>query len=255
MMIKGLLLYIVAFSLLVVSYAFDYLSILGLLAMLVLLVGVILLWKSDGRKLNEFGLRSDKYLIKRLVLGFIIGLTIPLFFLVLEVGTGWLVLEQVDSSVSLLVTGTVKIILFVIIEEVVFRGYYIQKFLVPEKQWVAVFLSSIFWACLHIPNMVHSGISIIPTLIGTGSFVVIGIALGLAFLHTGKSLWLPLGIHLGYNNAFSMIGTFFSGSYSAPSLLVGTPPWTPESGIIGILLAIMMLIVVLLLRTVYENSM
>ncbi len=61
-------------------------------------------------------------------------------------------------------------------------------------------------------------------------------------------------IHLGYNIAFSMIGAFFSGAYSAPFLLVGTPPWSPESGAVGIILAILILVVVLVFRFTYDES-
>lgn len=165
------------------------------------------------------------------------------------------VLEQSIFSLTLFVAGTIKVILIVIVEEIVFRGYYMQKLALSEKQWVPVFLSSLLWSCLHIPNMVNSGLSTIPTTLGVVSFTVIGIALGQAFRYSGMSLWLPVGIHLGYNNAFSRIGAFFSGSNSAPSLFVGTPPWTPESGIMGIILATVLLIVVLLFRSIYEKSM
>ena len=128
---------------------------------------------------------------------FIIGLTILIYLLVIEIGIGWLVLEQRSFSLSLFAAGIVKVILIVIIEEIVFRGYYLQKIAQSEKQWVPVLLSSILWSGLHIPNMVNSGLPIVPIIIGMGSFTVFGIALGLAFRYSGKSLWPPWEFTLG----------------------------------------------------------
>lgn len=251
---KGLLLYILVFSMLLISYSITFLEPLAPLGLLILLLGVLILWRFDQQKLTDLGFRRHKYLVRWIGLGLILGLILPLFYTVLQVGFGWIVLEPRDASVTLFAMGIIRITLIVLMEEVVFRGFFIQKLAVPEQPWVAIVASSVLWAFLHIPNMIHSGLSIVPIIIGMGSFVILGIALGLGFLNTESNLWLPLGIHLGYNNAFSTIGTFFQGTISAPSLLVGEPPWTPESGLVGILLATTILVVVFLLRFVYSNS-
>ena len=250
---KGLLLYIIVFSMLLISYSFTFLELLAPLGILILFLGVLVLWRLDQRKFTDLGFNRHKYLVRWLGLGLILGLMIPFFFIVIQAGLDWIDLEPKGASVTLFVMGIIRIVLIVIMEEVVFRGFFIQKLVVSENQWVAIVASSVLWSFLHIPNMIHSGLSIIPIIIGTVSFVILGIALGFAFLNTESNLWLPLGIHLGYNNAFSTIGTFFQGTLSASSLLVGEPSWAPESGLVGVLLATTILIVVFLLRFAYSN--
>jgi hypothetical protein len=68
---------------------------------------------------------------------------------------------------------------------------------------------------------------------GMLTFIVWGTALSIGCLRTGKSLWFPFGLHYGLNISFSLLGGFVLASYQAPQWLVGTPPWMPESGVLG----------------------
>ncbi len=251
---KGLLLYILVFVMLLLSYVITFLEILSPLGLVILLIGVVILWRLDQQNLTDLGFVRHQYLVRWLVLGLIVGLVIPFLFILIQTSIGWLTLELQEVSVPLFMTGIVRIVLIVLMEEVVFRGFFLQKFEVLGQDWIAITISSMLWSFLHIPNMLHSGLDLGSIVIGMGSFIVLGLALGYAFLKTGKNLWLPIGIHLGYNTSFSVIGALFQSTVVELPLIVGQPPWVPESGIVGVLLASAILLTILLLQTIYVEK-
>ena len=71
--------------------------------------------------------------------------------------------------------------------------------------------------------------------IGLLTFTAFGTALALAAVLAGGSLWVPIGVHYGYNLAFSTLGVFFSPEISGAPFLTGAPGWFPETGILGLI--------------------
>jgi membrane protease YdiL (CAAX protease family) len=95
------------------------------------------------------------------------------------------------------------------VEELVFRGVVFR--ILEEKfgSWVAVLVSSLVFGLLHLINPEA-------TLWGAVAISLeAGVLFGAVYLAT-RSLWLPIGLHLGWNLAESGIfGTAVSGSASA----------------------------------------
>ncbi|MEP6568794.1 MAG: CPBP family intramembrane glutamic endopeptidase [Acidobacteriota bacterium] len=129
----------------------------------------------------------------------------------------------VQVGQTLLLTA-ILFILAALAEEALFRGYPMQTLTRAHLAWVAVFLTSVPFAAVHLRNPnVAAGFTFINTALA-------GVWLAVAYLRT-RSLWFPLGVHWAWNWALgSLFGLSVSGmSDLAPHpLLHGTdlgPAW------------------------------
>ncbi|MGH9928845.1 MAG: lysostaphin resistance A-like protein [Pyrinomonadaceae bacterium] len=137
-------------------------------------------------------------------------------------------------------------------EEALFRGYPLQTVTRAHLTWLAVFLTSVPFAAVHLRNPnVAAGFTFINTALA-------GVWLAVAYLRT-RSLWFPLGVHWAWNWALgSLFGLPVSGinDLAPHPLLRGTdlgPAWLTGGsyGIEGGLACTITLIVstVFILRT------
>ena len=97
-----------------------------------------------------------------------------------------------DGGFSIRFVGVIAVLIVSAAnEELVFRGYPLQVLMTGIGKWPAVvFMSAVFGLLHHLnPNA---------TPLGTLNTFLAGILLCLAYLQT-RSLWLPYGIHLGWN--------------------------------------------------------
>jgi len=199
----------------------------------------IWLWKSEGRSLCDLGYRFNQGWLYKLAMGLVFGLIIPIFFQVIQMIGGWITLSKrvdpIDGIVPYLVVLLLKMILIVGIEEFVFRGFFLQTLSRKVGIRLAAVLSSLLWGLGHLTSMVNS--ELIPVLIfmGMTTFLLWGITLSLCYLRAGKSLWLPYGLHLGINLSFSLVGWPFIIQPKASQWWIGNPAWSPESGMIGVI--------------------
>jgi hypothetical protein len=113
-----------------------------------------------------------------------------------------------------------------LMEEVVFRGYPFQRLVEAMGGWPATILVSLAFGLVHLgnPNVSWWGIA---------GAVLAGILLSVAFLRT-RSLWLPWGIHLGWNASMALVfGLPVSGIRPPPGIVDGTadgPVWLTGGG-------------------------
>lgn len=118
-------------------------------------------------------------------------------------------------------------------EELVFRGYPLQVLMFGLGPWPAfLILSGLFGLGHHLnPNA---------TWVGTTNTALAGILLCLAYART-RSLWLPYGIHIGWNLGIGPIFGFPLSGMTVGSLWVTRldgPPWLtggrygPEGGVL-----------------------
>jgi len=241
---KPLALYSIVFVTMALAFWHPSLAWLNPLSILILLFGTVWLWRAEGHSLYDLGLHRVASWHRSVLLGISIGLVLPTSLMVAETATGWITFVPALWSAAILLSVVTKVTLVVVVEEVVFRGYLLQHFSFTRGTRQAILLSSLLWALLHLPNMVSSGISLAPLAMGIITFVLIGVALSIGFLHTDNTLWLPLSLHLGYNLSYSFLGLFAAATYHAPQWLVGHPAWAPESGLLGVLLASAILVIV-----------
>ncbi len=112
------------------------------------------------------------------------------------------------------------------LEEVAFRGYPFQRLVESwGPAWALVALNGLFGA-VHLGNPHASGWGFLNT-------VAIGVVLGVAYLRT-RALWLPWGIHFGWNATLGVaFGLPVSGTLQFQTLVAGTatgPPWLTGGG-------------------------
>lgn len=90
-------------------------------------------------------------------------------------------------------------------EEALFRGYPLQTLLRSWPAWAAFLPTSVLFALVHMDNPnVSAGFTFLNTLVA-------GVWLALAYWRT-RTLWLPFGLHFGWNWAMgSLLGLPVSG--------------------------------------------
>lgn len=123
-----------------------------------------------------------------------------------------------------LVFSAVLFIVAALAEEALFRGYPLQTLTRAKLAWLAVLLTSVPFAAVHLKNPnVAAGFTFINTALA-------GVWFAVAYLRT-RSLWFPLGIHWAWNWALgSLFGLPVSGitNLAPHPLLHGTdlgPAW------------------------------
>ncbi|HEV7474193.1 MAG TPA: CPBP family intramembrane glutamic endopeptidase [Pyrinomonadaceae bacterium] len=104
---------------------------------------------------------------------------------------------MLQVSQTLILSG-VLFILAALAEEALFRGYPLQTMTRANLAWLAVFLTSVPFAAIHLRNPnVAAGFTFINTALA-------GVWLAVAYLRT-RSLWFPLGVHWAWNWALGSV--------------------------------------------------
>ncbi|MGB3700009.1 MAG: CPBP family intramembrane glutamic endopeptidase, partial [Anaerolineales bacterium] len=194
----------------------------------------------DQRSFTSLGLQVNSQAVIDILYGVgLTGLMIGLIFLGLW-ALGWLQIEsfawQVENWGSVTASILVMVALFTLVswqEELLTRGYWLQNLSAGLSQSLGVLISSALFALAHWfnPNLNNQAL--------LGLFLS-GLFLAYGYLRT-KQLWLPIGLHLGWN---LFEGTIFgfpvSGQYqyqlirqtvTGPDIITGGA-FGPEAGLI-----------------------
>ncbi len=218
--------------------------VLGTLAM-------VALW--DRRPLGGLGLAVDTKSPRRLVTGMLVGGALALVVWLVFVAGGWAKViglggggaspspgDRVSAIPQALLPGlVVNLIIFLcgaITEEIIARGYILQGLKRLWGPYPALALSSAAFALFHAGyGGDHQVLFVVNVLLA-------GLLFGYAYLATA-SLWLPIGLHLGWNFTVGpLLGMAVSGSHHPPELIptVVTGPWFvagghwgPEGGVVA----------------------
>lgn len=145
--------------------------------------------------------------------------------------TGWGSLSGALSVIGMMCTIAVA-------EEVLFRGVIFRLVQGRWGSWMALGVSAVLFGLVHLVNpgaTVWGAIAIA---------IEAGLMLGAAYAVTG-SLWLPIGLHLGWNIALvGIFGTVSSGSEASGALVNAStsgPAWLsggsfgPEASIVAMI--------------------
>lgn len=213
------------------------------IAWLLAAVAAAALWcRLEGRPLQEIGFAFHEGMYLHLGLGLVVALAAGLLGWAAADLAGAVVTTRGDLDAAGLVRDGARVLLLVFtlaaMEELIFRGA-LQAFLARRlSTFQAVLCSSLIFA------MAHGVLNPAAPTIGLLGVAVAGILLGYAYDRTG-SLWLPLGLHAGWNLAIGFVaGMPVSGLTLRTTLLhteaVGDPLLTggaygPEASIPGIL--------------------
>lgn len=195
----------------------------------------------DKRSIESLGLKLNKHTWLDILAGIAISLAQMGLLYVAMLGLGWLTFEgfawEVDPINVVISNVLFFFLIFIFVgwnEELLSRGYHLQTLASGLNLFWAVIISSAVFGLLHLANPNATWVS------AAGIFFA-GVFLAYGYLRT-KQLWLPIGLHIGWN-FFEGVGFGFPVSglddiYKLLRIRVHGPEiWTggafgPEAGLI-----------------------
>lgn len=197
----------------------------------------------DHRSFLDLGLRWHAQAAQDLTAGIVMAGLMMAGIFALEWALGWLQFEAFawqTQPVSQVVQASLLMLLAYVLtgwgEELLFRGYIMQNLISGLNEYWGVVLSAILFALVHLANP-H------PSLDAVIGLILSGIFFAFAYLRT-RLLWLPIGIHIGWNFfegtvfGFPVSGTnsfmLLRQSVSGPAVITGGP-FGPEAGLVLLL--------------------
>lgn len=160
-------------------------------------VGVILQRVLEDLPARTLGWNFKFVSLKNLVVGFLVGA----LTLLLAIGIAFLAgsmnfrANQSAEFPTVLNSFLVSLIIFMLgsaAEETLFRGYALQTFTRARLTWLAVILTSLPFALIHLGN---PNVAPVFTFLNTA---LAGVWLAAAYLKT-RSLWFPFAVHFAWN--------------------------------------------------------
>jgi len=88
-------------------------------------------------------------------------------------------------------------------EEMLFRGYMFQVLVKAIGPFATILPMAVLFGLAHSPNLNFTWLALVNTILW-------GVALGYAFIRSGD-LWLPIGLHFGWNWILPIFGVNLSG--------------------------------------------
>lgn len=193
----------------------------------------------DHRSFRSLGLIWDASAGRDALAGIFIAAALMSFIFFVEWAFGWLVFSGFATggiTAGLLANTGYWAAVFIMVgwyEELWFRGYWLQNLRDGPGTKLAFFVSSAFFALAHLSNPNASWVAL-TGLLFAGYFLAFG------FLRTNQ-LWLPIGLHIGWNFfegpifSFPVSGLESSGLLNVqvrgPELVTGGA-FGPEAGLI-----------------------
>ena len=234
--VQGLLVVVAPSILLLPRTDVRFLGLNALVLLIPSAISLLVMARIDKVRASAFGLSLHQGWFRDILTGIGFAGGLLLFTLV---GSFLFGKARVESSGSVSVLPTIGATFLVLAvaalsEELVFRGYPFQVFLKSLGPWGAMLLISLIFGLLHAPNPGATLLSILNTILA-------GIFLCRAYLKT-RSLWLPYGIHVGWNAGLALVLGYPVSGIDTPSILktsVSGPDWIlgggygPEGGVLG----------------------
>ena len=194
----------------------------------------------DKRSFESLGLKISKQTWIDILAGISITFVQMGFIYFVMLGLGWLTFEgfawQFDPT-STVITGVLTFfVVFVFVgwnEELLSRGYHLQTIASGINLFWGVIISSAVFGILHLGNPNATWVS------AAGIFFA-GIYLAYGYIRT-RQLWLPIGLHIGWNFFEGVVFGFPVSGLDIYALLrikvSGPELWTggafgPEAGLI-----------------------
>jgi membrane protease YdiL (CAAX protease family) len=181
-----------------------------------------------------------------LLLGFlliVIGFTILTFLNIISV-------REIQLNWGLLFGYLIFFIIGALNEEIMIRGYFLNNLMASMNYYIALLVSSLLFALLHLANAHVTILSFINILLA-------GILLGVYYIHK-CNLWLPVALHFSWNFSQGPIFGFEVSGVNTKGIIVqelnGNEIWTGgEFGFEGSLIAtLLMLIAIIYLHKKYH---
>ncbi|WP_159022073.1 CPBP family intramembrane glutamic endopeptidase [Formosa sp. L2A11] len=171
------------------------------------LVGTfLLLWffmkKLDNEPFVNLGFQT-KNRLNDVLIGLAVGLVIMVLGYGILVSLNEIFFVKINFDLQEILVTILLFIIVAVVEETLLRGYILRNLMYSFNKYVALIVSSILFAAMHLgnPNI---------DLFAVVNLFLAGILLGLSYLYT-KNLWFPIALHLSWNLFQSLLGFNVSG--------------------------------------------
>ncbi len=216
--------------------------IIGLCIDFIVVTGAIFITRRfvDKRSFASLGFSINKQAGFDVLIGIAIPFVLFLVIYTVEFSLGWLKFNSFaweTETPSMVISQTfqnfVRYLFVAWNEELIYRGYIMQSLASGFNLTWGILISSIYFGIEHLSNPNSNGMAV------AGIFLA-GLILAYGYVRTGQ-LWLPIGLHLGWNFFESAVFGFPVSGYDRPGLLhisvSGPEFWTggafgPEAGFI-----------------------
>ncbi|HVW85518.1 MAG TPA: CPBP family intramembrane glutamic endopeptidase [Bryobacteraceae bacterium] len=160
----------------------------------------------ESRHMSELGLAWNRGSERNLLLGAVLGAGGAALVIVVPLALGMAHFEKViNPDISWRAALFMPVLLFcgAMAEEIAFRGFVLQYLTRGWGPWLAVLSTGALFGWLHNDNPGATWLSDVNT-------ALFGVLFGAAVLRT-HDLWLPIGLHFGWNVTFPFFGVELSG--------------------------------------------
>jgi hypothetical protein len=157
-------------------------------------------------QLSAIGLRWGKTSSREFLLGLGSGAGAACAVLLLPISTGAAFFATVPASEH--IWGSLALLFFVLLfaafgEEMLFHGYAFQLLIGRLGAFATILPAAVIFGLAHMGNENSNWL-------GIGNTMLFGVLFGYAYLRT-SSLWLPIGLHFGWNVVLPLFGANLSG--------------------------------------------
>jgi len=184
-----------------VSWTHTLIWLVGTLALLI--GGLLVLRFFDRRPPALLGLGFSRGWLRELAVGLAGGPIVTGLLVLILVATGSITLAltpDLSTSLGALPLFLVLFTLAAAVEELLFRGYFLQSLAEGSRRWIAGLLLCILFTWAHADNPDV-------TIIGITNILLAGVILVILYFQT-RRLWLPIGFHVSWNLAQSWLWGF-----------------------------------------------
>jgi membrane protease YdiL (CAAX protease family) len=232
------------FSTLVPGSSPDLILLLGLLVELFAVTLSVYLARKyfDRRTFTSLGLKWDSHAVRDILFGILLAALLIALVTLIEWAGGWLTFKsfawETQSTAQVIVGIIVVALVYIIVgwsEELLSRGYWLQNISEGLNIFWGMLISSLLFSLTHIANPNWSWLAVI-------NLTFNGLFLAFAYLRT-RQLWLPIGIHIGWNFFLGPIFGFpvsgidsfilINQTVNGPEILTGGA-FGPEAGLINL---------------------
>ena len=132
-----------------------------------------------------------------------IGLLIMSIGYALLLSCGEISFNNINFDLSDILFSIIIFTLVAIVEETLIRGYVLKNLMLSFDKYIALIISSLLFATLHLANPNMNFLSFLDLFLA-------GIFLGISYIYT-KNLWFPIALHFSWNLFQSFLGFNVSG--------------------------------------------
>lgn len=156
--------------------------------------------------------KPDLYFLETFLTGLLVGAALMIVPAMIMYLGGWVTWNAVANENNVLLSAAFMIMMGVIAEEFLFRGFVFQILLEHHGRWVAQLIMSSLFLLTHLNNPGMAGMT---QVLASINIILASLLFGVAYIKT-KSLAMPIGIHFMANlTQGTLLGFNVSGQKAA----------------------------------------